>query len=74
MLIIQIIIRSKYINWITHIYSTTRYSDLSYEEFKKLNLKNIEETKIAVEAYNKLPEIAKKKLREFTADAYIKLD
>ena len=65
---------SKYINWITHIYSTTRYSDLSYEEFKKLNLKNIEETKIAVEAYNKLPDIAKKKLREFTADAYIKLD
>lgn len=65
---------SKYINWITHIYSTTRYSDLSYEEFKKLNLKNIEETKIAVEAYNKLPEIAKRKLREFTADAYIKLD
>lgn len=65
---------SKYINWITHIYSTTRYADISYEEFKKLNIQNIEETKIAVEAYNKLPEIAKKKLREFTSDAYIKLN
>lgn len=65
---------SKYLNWITHLYSATRYAEVSYEDFRKKNLQNIEETKIAVEAYNAMPEVARKKLKEFTSDTYIQVN
>jgi hypothetical protein len=65
---------SKYLNWITHLYSATRYADISYEDFKKKNIQNIEETKIAVDAYNAMPEVARKKLKEFTSDTYIQVN
>lgn len=51
---------SKYLNWITHLYTSTRYSDVSYEEFRKTNLKNIEDSKIVVSEYNSLSLKARK--------------
>lgn len=65
---------SKYLNWITHLYSATRYAEIDYDTFKNNTLKNIEETKIAVESYNQLPEVARKKITDFTSDTYIQIN
>lgn len=43
---------SKYIGEITHLYSTTQYPDISYEEYKLEVEKNIEVTKKTVEWFN----------------------
>lgn len=64
---------SKYINQIFHLYNTTRYSDLSYEEFKQKNLDNISTTQMVVEEYNNLSEPARKGL-SFSVDYYIQTD
>ena len=65
---------SKYLGWITHLYKNTRYSEIGYDEFRQLNLTNIEESKQAVISFNALPESAKKKILNFTADTYIQID
>lgn len=65
---------SKYINCITHLFKTTRYVDISYEEFKERNLKNIEETKNIIEEYNNLSLALKKKLTGFTSDTYVTIN
>lgn len=62
---------SKYINQIMHLYNTTRYSDISYEDFKELNLRNIDESEKTVMYLNALPEVARKKILQFSSDTYI---
>lgn len=62
---------SRYIRDIMHLYSTTRYSDISYKEFRALNIQNVKESEQAVTYFNELPEIARKKITEFSSDTYI---
>lgn len=50
---------SKYLNWITHLYATTRYSDMSYEDFRKFNLANIETSKRVLSECNRLSKEAR---------------
>jgi hypothetical protein len=43
---------SKYRNLISHIYSNTRYTSLSYQDFKDLSVREIELAKKSTEAFN----------------------
>lgn len=54
---------TKYWNEITHLYTTSRYVDITYEEFKEISLKQIEETKAIVSEYNNLSEKARKNIK-----------
>lgn len=62
---------SKFNNVIAHLYNTTRYNnDLTYEEFREKNIKNIESTKGFVEYFNNAPIEYRKKIKEMSADSY----
>lgn len=53
---------SKYWSTVTHLYTETRYTNVSYEEFKKQSKQEADDSIKSVEEYNKLSEIALSKL------------
>lgn len=53
---------SKYMTTIHHLFTHTRYTELSYDEFKNLSLKEVEIAKKASNSFNQLPEEQKQYL------------
>lgn len=54
---------SKYIGEITHLYNTTIFPDITYEEYKKIVEENIIIDKKAVEEFNNLSEVTRSRFK-----------
>lgn len=53
---------SKYLGEVTHLYSTTRYSELDYPTFKLNMEKEIADTKVAIEEFNSMSKATRDKV------------
>lgn len=65
---------SKHIGTITHLFSNTRYNDVSYEQFKALSEKEIEISKSVVKEFNDLSDVAKSKMQMKPNETYISVE
>ena len=61
---------TKYWNEITHLYTSSRYLDVTYEEFKERSLKEVEVCKKVVKELNSLSDDAINKIKE--EDGYVR--
>lgn len=62
---------SKYINSIVHLYTNTRYNNVSYDEFLVRSNKEIEDSKSVAQEYNNLSETAKSMMQVKPNETYI---
>lgn len=59
---------SKHIGNIYHIFTQTRYSEVTYDEFKEISDRLVKETKYDINQYNNLEESARNRIKELDVD------